>query len=373
MSTVGFLESLGGFRGIVTGPVQYYAGWLSDRLGRKPFMLLANFLGVLGVSLFIVAAVTGNWLWLVPGIALTGATLMADPVDQSVVAESTETSQRGTAYSLLMMAAIAPGIFAPTLGGWLATQWGFVPVFVLQAILYALGLLVVLRFLRELLVPRGERFEWSELKDATVRLVVPPRGLRGYYLTMAADSFAWGLGFALLFGMLAQTFGVTTFQLGLMSSLMALTWTLSQWPVGKVMDRFGSKPLMVFSQAAGVPLMAGFMTASSFPAFAALWACMGLLAATWIPAQRVMLANSISQRGFGEALGRLAAFQALLGFPAPFIGGLLYDTFGYQAPFLASIVGILVTTVLLVVLVREPRRQVADLPPYLEDTRPPTR
>ena len=358
MSTLGLLESLGGMRGILTASLQYYSGWLSDHLGRKPFMILVNVAGVLGISLFVVAALTGNWPWLVPGIVFIGATLMADPADQSMVAESSLVSRRGTAYSLFTMAWIAPGIFAPALGGWLAARWGFVPVFVVQAALYVLSLLLVLRFLRETIVPSDERITWDGIKAATVRLVVPPRGLRGYYWTMAADSFAWGLGFTLLFGMLTQTYGFTTFQLGIMSSLMALSWTLSQWPVGKLIDRLGNKPLMLLSQVGSVPIMLGFMLVSSFPAFAGLYACLGVMAATWVPAQRVMLANSTSGRGLGEALGRLAAFQGLIGFPAPFVGGLLYDAFGFQAPLVAGLVGILVTTVMLIVWVEEPSRHV---------------
>ncbi|MGD9147129.1 MAG: MFS transporter, partial [Anaerolineae bacterium] len=146
--------------------------------------------------------------------------------------------------------------------------------------------------------------------------------LRGYYWTMAVDSFVWGLGYTLLFGMLTQTYGFTTFQLGIMSSLMALVWTVCQWPVGKLIDRFGSKPVMVLSQACSLPIVLGFMLVSSFPAFAGLYASVGIMAATWMPAQRAILANSLSERELGEGLGRLAAFQGLVGFPAPFIGGL---------------------------------------------------
>lgn len=358
MSTLGFLESLGGLRGLMTAPMQYYSGWLSDRLGRKPVMILGNVSGVLGIAFFVVAALTGEWLWLVPGVVLTGATMMADPADQSMVAESSQASHRGTAYSLIMMAWIAPGIFAPALGGWLAGRWGFVPVFVLQAALYSVSLFLVLRFLRETIRPSDEGITWEGVKAATVRLAVPPRSLRGYYWTMAVDSFVWGLGYTLLFGMLTQTYGFTTFQLGVLSSLMALVWTLSQWPIGKLIDRFGSKPVMFLSQACSLPIILGFMLASSFPAFAALYASVGIMAATWVPAQRAMLANSIPERELGEALGRLAAFQGLVGFPAPFIGGLLYDAFGFQAPLLANLLGILVTAVMLVVLVEEPSQQV---------------
>jgi MFS family permease len=174
---------------------------------------------------------------------------------------------------------------------------------------------------------------------------------------MAIDAFAFGLGLSLLFGMLAQTYGFTTFQLGIMSSLMALAWTLSQWPVGKLIDRFGSKPLMLLSLVGSVPILMALMFASSFPAFAAIYACFGVMGATWLPAQMAMLANSTSENELGEALGRLAAFQGLIGFPAPFIGGLLYDAFGFQAPLLAGLAGVVVETVMLVTLVEEPRRR----------------
>lgn len=132
--------------------------------------------------------------------------------------------------------------------------------------------------------------------------------------------------------MLTETCGFTKLQLGIMSSLMTLAWTLSQWPEGRLIDRFGSKPIMLLFQVSSLPLVAGLMVVSSFAAFAGLYALLGVSAATWLPAQRVILANSTAEREHGEALGRLAAFQGLVGFPAPFIGGLLCDAFGLRAP-----------------------------------------
>ena len=359
MSVVGLLESLGGMRGIFTAPLQYYCGWLSDRIGRKPFLIAANLSGVLGISLIVVGALTGNWLWLVPGVIFTGATLLADPVDQSLVAESSQVSRRGASYSLLVMAWTAPGIFAPALGGWLAGRWGFLPVFGLEALLYALGLVLVVRFLRETIGAGRSQVTWREIKAATRKLVVPPQGLRGYYWTMAVDSFAWGLALGLLFGMLTLTHGITTFQLGIMSSFMALTWTLSQWPVGRLIDRVGSKPVLLLSLVLSLPVLAGFMVLTTFPAFVALYALLGVSAATWVPAQMAMLANSSPERELGESLGRLAAFQGLIGFPAPFLAGLLYDAFGYLAPLLAGFAGVILSIVMLAVLVKEPQRDAA--------------
>jgi MFS family permease len=185
-------------------------------------------------------------------------------------------------------------------------------------------------------------------------MVVPPRELRGFYWAMAVDIFVWGLGGSLLFGMLSETYGFTTFQLGVMSGLLSLVWATSQLPIGRLIDRYGSKPFMVLSEAIGIIVVAGWLFSTSFVAFAALYALFGLVAATWAPALRALLANSVPTEQLGEAMGRLSAFRGLIGFPAPYLGGLLYDRFGFQAPILANLVGVAIALVAVVVAVKEP-------------------
>jgi DHA1 family multidrug resistance protein-like MFS transporter len=357
MSTLGLLESLGGIRGILTGPIQYFGGWLSDRIGRRPFMALGNLAALSAVCLYVLAALSRDWRWLLPAVILAGAALISDPAQQSLIAESTPIDRRGMAFSIMMAAWIAPGIFAPSIGGYLADRWGFIPVFLLQFVLYGSGLFLIVRYLRETLRPTDGGLAWGELKGALVKMVVPPVGLRGLYLALAVDSFTWGLGYALLFGMLSESYGFTTFQLGIMSSMLSVSWALSQLPIGKLIDRYGSKPLMVISELMSVPIIVGWLFSTTFTAFAFMHACFGIIAATWVPAQNAILANSVSEYQRGEAMGRMAAFRGLIGFPAPLLGGMLYDHFGFQAPLLANLTGVILSTILLVIAVKEPRSE----------------
>jgi MFS family permease len=367
MTTLGFLESVGGFRGILTALIQYASGWLSDRRGRKLFIALGGLSGLSAAVLFITAGLTADWRWLLPGVVLAGAAYMADPAQQSLVAESTPARKRGTAFSVVMLAWTIPGIFAPTLGGYVADRWGYVPVFGLQAIFYGLGLVLVARYLRETLRAVARHVDPRALGQAMLKVFVPPRQLRGLYWVLGIDSFVYGLGFALLYGMLSETYGFTTLQLGIMSSMISLAWALSQLPVGKLIDRFGSKPLMIFSELLSIPVIAGWMLFRTFPAFIVLFALFGVTAATWVPAQTALVANSVEEDKRGEAMGRMAAFKGLVGFPAPFIGGLLYDQFGYQAPILANLLGVVLSTVLLLLFVHEPPGEdempVVEVPP----------
>ena len=185
-------------------------------------------------------------------------------------------------------------------------------------------------------------------------MVVPPRELRGFYWAMAVDIFVWGLGGTLLFGMLSETYGFTTFQLGVMSGVLSLAWALSQLPIGRLIDRYGCKLFLALSEAIGIIVVVGWLFSTRFVVFAALHGLFGLVAATWAPALRALLANSVPAKQLGEDMGRLSAFRGLIGFPAPYIGGLLYDRFGFQAPILANLVGVVIALVAIIVAVKEP-------------------
>jgi MFS family permease len=357
MSTLGFLESLGGRRGITTALIQPIGGWVSDRLGRKPLVALGSLLGLLVMVFYVLAAITGDWRWLLPGVILLGVTLASSPAEISLVAESAQAGRRGMAYSLQLAFWIVPGVFAPALGGFIADRWGFTPVFLTRFGLEALRLLLILWLLEETLNRVNGRISLSELKGVLVRMVVPSRELRGFYWAMAVDIFVWGLGGALLFGMLSETYGFTTFQLGVMSGLLSLVWALSQLPIGRLIDHYGCKPFLALSEAIGIIVVVGWLFSTRFVAFATLHALFGLVAATWAPALRALLANSIPAEQLGEEMGRLSAFRGLIGFPAPYLGGLLYDRFGFQAPILANLVGVVIALVAIVVAVREPSRE----------------
>ncbi|MEA3311672.1 MAG: hypothetical protein U9Q76_05590, partial [candidate division WOR-3 bacterium] len=63
------------------------------------------------------------------------------------------------------------------------------------------------------------------------------------------------------------------------------------------------------------------------------------------------------RRSGGRRWGRLSAFRGLIGFPAPYIGGLLYDRFGFKAPIMANLVGVAIALVTVAIAVKEPVRE----------------
>jgi hypothetical protein len=112
----------------------------------------------------------------------------------------------------------------------------------------------------------------------------------------------------------------------------------------------------MLSEGLGVVLTTGWLLARSFPAFLALEAVGGLLPATWAPAFMAWINNSVPEGQRAEELGRLGAFRGLIGFPAPYVGGLLYSRFGFRGPVLVNLVGVATVVVLLWLFVDEPRQ-----------------
>ena len=174
---------------------------------------------------------------------------------------------------------------------------------------------------------------------------------------MAVDSFAWGLGSAILFGLLRKTYHFTNLQLGVMWSVFLITMVCLQIPMGILVQRYGCKTFFVLSEIAGAILMVGWLTVKSFEAFAVLETLMGFVVSAWIPATKTFVAGSVAEESRAEAMGKVAAFRGLIGFPAPLIGGLLYDLAGFSAPILSGLLGTVVALLMFVFLVQEPDRE----------------
>ena len=355
MPLLGFLESLGGFWGLVPTAMQPLGGWISDRRGRKPLILVGTAFSTLGLLVLVLAGWTGQWLWLLPGIVLLGALSIAIPALDSSVAESTSPSSRGRAFGLTNTFYALSGVFAPALGGFLAQRYGFLSVLFAAVALEAFTLSAVAAVMRDTMRPQDRRTLIAKDFLAMVKtLLTPPARLRHFYIAITFDAIAYGSGYAILYGLLSRSFGFTPFQLGLMASVSSLTWAASQLTFGKMVDKRGTVPFMIFSEMLAVVIMVAWLFVRTFPAFLALHALWGINLAAWMPSFLAWVTNSVSDAERAQEMGRMAAFRGLIAFPAPYLGGLLYDWFGFRGPILFNIVMALVVIVMFWKWVREP-------------------
>jgi MFS family permease len=353
MPTLGLLNSIGGMSGIVTTVIQSLGGWLADRVGRKPLVIASSLALIAGYCLFAIAGVLHVWFLLLIGIIFGGLAALARPAMNSITAESAHAERQGSAFSLMQIAILVPGIVAPTLGGVMADRFGYVSVFPLGIALEVIVLVIAWRLL-------GACFErWrSHVRDVPclVRAVAPPKRLRGFFIATALDGFAWGMGWGLLYGLITDTYHFSAEQLGLLSSVMSLSWVIMQLPIGRYIDRRNLKGVMIFSESIGIPLMLIYLTQTRFEMFILSQVLFGLTAATWVPVISTYISRSVADSERAEAFGTVAAFRGIVGFPAPAIGGWLYAWGGYHAPFAANLIGVVVVLTILIFFVHEPKQ-----------------
>lgn len=330
-ASVSILGGLGAILSLLGSLSSLFWGRLSDRVGRKPLIILSSILRAIALVICLMA---NMWYLLIPYVVLMGLSASYqqwNPASASMVADSVRREELGTAYSVLMaFSMIVSAIVAP-LGGLLALIHGFYLIFYGCIAADLSCILVTWLFIRETVEKKRMYFQsqkaWRTLLQDMFR---PEAKLKGFYVSMVVDAFAWGLASAILYGMLVETYGFAEYQLGLLSTISSLAWASSQIPIGKLIDKHGRKPFLLLSELMGIITLLGWLFSSNFFSFAIFQVSFGVMIAAWVPTTTAILANSVPKENRAEAIGRLQAFRGLLAFPAPYVGGLLYGAFGFH-------------------------------------------
>lgn len=337
--------------GIVSSVAMLAGGHFADRWGRKPVMLLSSAFNMVSLTLFVGTALTEWWPFFVPAFVFLGLGLMASPASQSIVAESVAARGRAMAYSKALFFLILPAAVMAFLGGYLADRFGYPLIFVLSLGLEGTNFALFALLLRETLRAR-DPVRWS--LRSLLRLREPP--LRGLLVVASVDTFAWSISAMIIYGMAVEQFGFTDTDIGIFVGIWAVVFAATTLPLGKLVERFGSRWLLFFSEFLGVPVMLGWIFARTTLGFAIVAVFNGLTASTWVPAWQTLIANTLDDRTRAEVTGQITAIRGLFAFPAPLLGGFLYATFGYSAPMVASFFGTILAMALVLRFVQEPRK-----------------
>ncbi|MDI7275940.1 MAG: MFS transporter, partial [Anaerolineae bacterium] len=169
---LGWLEALGGYRGLVPTLVLPAAGWLADRVGRKWMLVSASVFAVASLLLMALSSLERNALLLTPAIVLLGLNAIGRPAIDALVVESARRGRVGYAYGQFSFAWATAGVIASLGGGYVADRFGFTPVFLGATALELVAIFVLILGVRETLVTRRRaRLPRRELPRLAVRLL----------------------------------------------------------------------------------------------------------------------------------------------------------------------------------------------------------
>ena len=352
VAALGILQAVGNrFTGVAASIAQPIAGHFSDVYGRKLVIIVGSVTTVISMLLFILAALTANWAALLVAFFMYGVSVLGSPASQAMVAESVgiDIARMNVAYSIVFLLSSIPGVVTPYLAGVIAENYGYVIIFLAAVLLEGVDLCLYLKELYETRTHVGLGSVTFSLRES-FRI---PRGSIGYFGALAMDAFAFSITSSIIYAMIQTTFRYNDSQIGIIVGVWSLAVILAQYPATKLLMLLGGRKTIAVSEALGTVLVVGWGVANSFSAFVLLSVVFGISISTWVPGvQSLLMANS-PERERGSIGGKVAAVRGLFAFPAPILGGFLFQYLGYEAPIVASAVGTVVTVALILRYVPE--------------------
>lgn len=306
-------------------------GVLSDRYGRKSVILASNAFRILAMVALIISGQLAFLLVFAFLIGFSSLFMQGNPARSALIAESAVEGRRASAFSTLLSVSQLTSVFTASAGGYIATTVGYHPIFYLCVVGDLVGVLVLVRYLTETRVSQPGRRR-TPIVARLKTYLLPEREVWRLYLILLVMGLGYGTGYSLFYGTLVDSYGFTPLQLGLMSTTFGLTWGLSSIPLGRLTERVGVKPVLMGAWTFAVLSVIGFLAFRSFEAFLLFNVISALDPALWIPAWMALIADKTPSARRSMVMGKIDAFSRFSSTPAPWIGGLLYTTYGFAAP-----------------------------------------
>ncbi len=168
---------------------------------------------------------------------------------------------------------------------------------------------------------------------------VEPAGARRIILLLALSVGLMQTGFGLIypiFGRRLSEFGAGVNAMGLMITAFAVTQFIMSPIAGALADRYGRRPLILVGLVGFVAVNLGFLAVQSVAGFIAVRAAEGFLVAGLFPAANAVVGDLMPEERRAQWVGILMG-SSMAGFIfGPTLGGLMYDAWGFAAPFVIS-------------------------------------
>jgi MFS family permease len=330
--------------GSVKAVTNFFAGALSDRIGRKP-VLVAGWVVGLPVPLLLIWAPTWGWVVLANvalGInqGLTWSTTVIMKIDL------VGTRRRGLAMGLNEAAGYGAVAATALATGFIAQEWGLRPEPFFLGLAYAgIGLGLSAGLVHETIhhvhheaATRADRDD-EPGGGLTTRQVLTLTSFREPALSAASqagmvnnlnDGLAWGL-FPLFFA--AE--GLDVGRIGVLAALYPAVWGVGQLATGGLSDRVGRKWLIVGGMGLQAVAIAAIAATRGFGPWAAGAALLGLGTAMVYPTLLAAIGDVAHPRWRASSVGVYRLWRDAGFAVGAVIAGVIADAAGLEAAFYA--------------------------------------
>ncbi|RQP25363.1 TCR/Tet family MFS transporter [Piscinibacter terrae] len=304
-------------------------GALSDRLGRRPVLLVS--LAGAAINYVVMAFAPQLWMLFV-GRAIAGLTSANMSVATAYLTDITPQDQRARRFGLFNAMFGIGFIVGPVLGGVLGDHWVRLP-FIAAAMLNAANLLLAWFVLPESRTPSPEKIDLASLNPLrplrwvfSMKALVP---ITIVFFIMSASGEAYGTCWALWGHDVFQWNGLWIgLSLGAFGVCQSLSQAFLPGPAVRLLGERGAILTGLAGASIGLVVMTladqGWMVFAAMPVFA--------LAGIGVPALQSLATRLVDESRQGQLQGVLASVVSLASIAGPLVFSSLYSAVRAQWP-----------------------------------------
>jgi MFS transporter, DHA1 family, multidrug resistance protein len=310
-------------------------GWISDHLGRLQILAVGTFLGFLGLVGMIFAR---DWRMFLLALSLESlAQVATGPNFGAFLTEHARLETRGKVLGTSEMIFRIVMVVGPLVGGFLAGRWGIRTLMIFAALPYGLALILRVWMVMKEAPRRRAPLELSTF-SVNLRLIIKIT-LAGSLLTWIMSTkgisqVVFKLSNDLLPLYMDQIGRMRLEQISLMGAFFGIAAMVMAIMSGIMIDRWGERAAVSLGFLLSAASMILLVNSGTFGAYAMAWIVLGGATGLLSPAYMSLIARFIPAEHRGLGFGFVFSVLGIAGLPATWVGGILWEHFSPQLPFL---------------------------------------
>ena len=291
---------------------QYPSGWLADRWGRKPMMILS--LAAQAILSAVYLFITDPTLFIVLRFAEGAAAAAFLPSARALIIDAVPSKQRGEAFGIFSAFLNAGFLLGPGLGGLLAAT-GYATAFIGAVIFRLVAMVIVITMIH--VKTRGEQEIEEAARPVSLRTLFKV-GLTGAYILAFGDFIFVGFDITLTALWLHDHLGASVAIIGLAYVAFSIPGIIVAPFGGRVADRRRRSALILIFGLAQVPIYIIYGLANSFLIVIVFFVIHGVVFSMMEPAVDAHVANST----IPGARARIQGLYSAAGVVGGFVGSI---------------------------------------------------
>lgn len=325
-------------------------GALSDRYGRRPILLISLFGATIGFFVFGI----GGALWvLFAGRIIEGITGGSISTIFAYFADITPAEQRTKYFGWVSAVAGAGSIMGPTIGGLLATSFGYSAPLYFGAAIALFNIIYGYFFMPESLDAKNRLQEITAMRLNPFLQLFNILSIKNLNRLLIAAFLLWipsGSMQALISQFTIDTFSWKPALIGLVFSIMGFQDIISQaFIMPQLLKKLSDKQIALLGMTAEL-IGYAFIATSTIAASASIFIIgifiFGFGDSIFGPSFNGMMSKSADASEQGRIQGGSQSIQSLARIIGPVLGGAIYVSLGHAAPAVMGV--ILIATAILV-------------------------